>query len=129
MIDNGQVIHNEMKEIIYNSEFYLEMTNSEQIEMVSEIDNLNNEQLVQLSLALSISYYAESGAVSDIDWERILHCAATAVGISSIKEILKNNIAAAKVETMIGALKHIGKRYLGWIGVGLMIYEFVQCVY
>jgi len=31
------------------------------------------------------------------------------------------------VQTTVAALKLIGRRYLGWVGVALMVYDFLDC--
>lgn len=52
-----------------------------------------------------------------------------AVGVSAIYDLISNTAALGTVETTIGALKLIGRRYLGWIGVGLMVMDFADCYY
>jgi len=129
LLENGLTIHSEFKSQIYNSDLYASFSPEEKAALHAEIEELNDDQLVELSFIVNVNYYRESLGSESIDWDRVISCAGAAVGISAIKEIIKNNLQAATVETMIGALKHVGKRYLGWIGVGLMIYEFVKCVY
>ncbi|OEK02316.1 hypothetical protein BFP97_12655 [Roseivirga sp. 4D4] len=129
LIENGEVIHSEMRAIIYTSEVYNELSVPERDALHAEIDELSDDQLAELSFVFNISYYIDQDVNSEIDWDRLISCASAAVGISSIQAIIQNNLGAATIETMIGALKHVGKRYLGWIGVGLMVYEFINCVY
>lgn len=142
LVENGQIIFNEMKSSIFNSQLFEGLPENEKEELYDELYQLSGTQLAELSFLFSISYYSNqnknleplntgyySNQIQEIDWDRMISCASAAVGISSIQAIIQNNLAAASIETMIGALKHIGKRYLGWIGVGIMIYEFVNCIY
>lgn len=128
MLDNGNAIHIQFKEVIYSSGVFDELTTQEQNELSSEIDVMTDEQLVELSLIVNVNYYSEQMGSEDIDWNRISHCVQAAVGVEALKTIIINSAEAAAVETIIGALKLVGKRYLGWIGVGYMIYSFVQCI-
>ena len=129
LLENGLTIHSEFKSQIYNSDLYATFSHLEKAELHAEIEELNDDQLVELSFIVNVNYYRESLGSENIDWDRVISCAGAAVGITAIKEIINNSLKAATVETMMGALRHVGKRYLGWIGVGLMIYEFVKCVY
>lgn len=56
-------------------------------------------------------------------------CLATAVGIAGIYDLVKNTASLGTVQTTVRALKLIGRRYLGWVGVALMIYDFTDCYY
>lgn len=58
--------------------------------------------------------------------ERLLHCAAAAVGLNAIKEIGVSGVVTAA--TVRQAVIAIGKRYLGYIGLALMVYDFVECI-
>ena len=50
------------------------------------------------------------------------------MGISGIRSLYTNTLALGAVEIMIVALKLIGKRYQGYIGIALMMYDFTSCV-
>lgn len=61
-----------------------------------------------------------------VSTERLLHCAAVAVGYDAVKKLgVGGLITATTVRQVIIA---IGKRYLGYIGVALMVYDFVECI-
>lgn len=81
-------------------------------------------QLAELSFIICVSY----GANTSVD-PTIRSCLSTAVGITAIYDLVLNTSALGAVETTIGALRLIGRRYLGWIGVGLMIMDFADCYY
>jgi hypothetical protein len=57
-------------------------------------------------------------------WDTARNCASYALGIRGIRSLDTNTLALGTVETMIGALKLIGKRYQGYIGIALMMYDF-----
>lgn len=123
LLENGRVLHKEMI-------FFLERNN--ELEQLSNeerhsILNLTDEQLIELSfLTYNQHQYTTT---SNIDWPRVRGCASFALGIRGIKTLYTNTLALGTVETMVGALKLIGKRYLGYIGIALMIYDFVDCLY
>ncbi|WP_396179785.1 hypothetical protein [Flavobacterium sp.] len=120
LIANGELIHNAMiNEITTTNEFQ----NLTEIEK-QEILNLTDEQLAELSFIVNFQYQT-----NNVDWDRVRSCASFALGISGIRNLYLNTAALGTVETMIGALRLIGKRYLGYVGVALMIYDFADCVY
>lgn len=133
LVSNGETIHNEYKEIIYNSSDFKSLPASDQEQITQEIDLLTDQQLAELAFAVNLEYYVNQNNLninsSSIDWERVLDCASFAAGIRGIQELIANSVTASSVTTMIGALKHIGKRYLGWFGVAMMIYDFSNCLY
>lgn len=58
--------------------------------------------------------------------DRLLHCAAVAVGIDAIERIGVGGVVTAA--TVRQAIIAIGKRYLGYLGLALMVYDFVECI-
>jgi hypothetical protein len=122
LIENGEAIHNAMINEITSTIEFQNLTFTEQ----QEILNLTDEQLAELSFIVNFQYQAQSDSV---DWDRIRSCASFALGISGISSLYTNSLALGTVETMIGALKLVGKRYLGYVGVALMVYDFADCVY
>lgn len=122
MVDNGREIHNEMLTFLERNGELDKLTESE----INEISNLTDEQLIELSF---VTYNQYQYTKSSIDWGRVRSCASLALGIQGIRSLYTNTLALGTVETMIGALKLIGKRYLGYIGIALMIYDFADCLY
>lgn len=119
LIENGEIIHNSMINEIDSTVEFQNLTFVEQ----QEIMNLTDEQLVELSFMVNIQSQYQG-----VDWNRARSCASFALGISGIRSLYTNTLALGTVETMIGALKLIGKRYLGYIGIALMMYDFTSCV-
>lgn len=63
----------------------------------------------------------------NLDGSKVRSCLAFALGVSAIQELaLKKVITAA---TLRSTLLAIGKRYLGYIGVTLMVFDFYDCFY
>lgn len=58
--------------------------------------------------------------------DRILHCLAVAVGYDFMKKLTVKGVISAV--TVCQAIIAIGKRYLGYVGVVLMVADFVGCV-
>ena len=61
-----------------------------------------------------------------ISRERLLACLEFAVGITELKELTVRGVVNAV--TIRKALSAIGRRYIGYVGVALMIYDFMDCV-
>lgn len=120
LIENGRELHDEMVAQLELTPARQELTPEEQI----EITDYNDAELAQLSFVMSVS-----ASQSSVDWPRVRSCASAALGIAGISELWTNTLALGTVETAIGALKLIGRRYLGYIGIALMIYDFADCFY
>lgn len=129
MVGNGEVILDGVHGVIYQSDFYANMTATEQESLHQEIDQLTDPQLVELSLTFNAIYYSDDIVASQIDMDDIMACLAVATGIAAIRDLYINTMAGGSITSMLGALKHIGRRYLGWIGVAGMIYSFAECLY
>lgn len=119
LIENGELIHNSMINEIDSTIEFQNLTFVEQQNLI----NLTDEQLVELSFIVNFQSQYQG-----VDWDRARSCASFALGISGIRSLYTNTLALGTVETMIGALKLIGKRYLGYIGIALMMYDFTNCV-
>jgi len=59
---------------------------------------------------------------------RIRNCVSTALGIGAIRDLVMNTAALGTVETTMAAIRLIGRRYIGWIGVAWMVMDFVDCM-
>lgn len=62
-----------------------------------------------------------------IDKERLSHCLQAAIGLAGIKEAISVSglISATTARQLLIVM---GKRYLGYIGIAYMVYEFAQCI-
>jgi hypothetical protein len=97
-----------------------ELSNLSEIER-QQITNFDDAQLAALSFTIHTQAYS-------VDWAEVRSCASAALGIAGINELYVNTLALGTVETTMGALKLLGRRYLGWIGIALMVYDFQDCL-
>lgn len=90
-------------------------------------NSLTDDQLAVLSLiAVAYGYISEEMYYTRaIDWNRVRSCAAFALGVSQVKELAIKGVVTAT--TVRAAVVAIGKRYLGYAGVALMVWDFYDC--
>jgi hypothetical protein len=117
LVESGKVIHFEMIRYLQESG---ELSNLSYIDR-QQITNLDDSQLAALSFTIHTQAY-------NPDWAQVRSCASAALGLAGINELWTNTLALGKVETTMGALRLLGRRYLGWLGVALMIYDFQDCM-
>lgn len=118
----------------------------EQVELNPELQveadyfkNLSDEDCAALSFVFhsmrdaGLDTEIVTGVIDDVQAqmmsvsaERLLHCAAVAVGYDAVKKIGVEGIVTAA--TVRQAIIAIGKRYLGYVGLALMVYDFVECI-
>jgi len=117
LVESGKLIHFEMVRYLQESG---ELSNLSYIDR-QQIINLDDSQLAALSFTIHTQAY-------NPDWAQVRSCASAALGLAGISELWTNILALGKVETTMGALRLLGRRYLGWLGVALMIYDFQDCM-
>ncbi len=83
---------------------------------------MSDEQLASLSFLIYNLNTPDTRSSSS----RLLSCLGAAIGVTSIKELSVEGIITAT--TLSKALIAIGRRYLGYIGVALMVADFYDCV-
>lgn len=89
--------------------------------------NLSNEDLVALSFIIYTTSQNDTECSSrNINTDRLLNCVGVAIGYDAIKKLAVGEIVTAA--TIRQALVAIGKRYLGYIGLAIMVYDFVECI-
>lgn len=108
-------------------------TDPSQIDDLEYFKNLSDEECVALSFFFHGAQEALDNNTGDtgvqlasIDGGRALHCLGVAVGFDAIRNLSVRGVVTAA--TARQALVAIGKRYLGYIGVAIMVYDFVKCV-
>lgn len=119
---NGKKIHGAMINFLKENGEFENLTKKEK----NLINNFSGEQFVELSHVLYYQnrYHTES----TVDWHQVRSCVSVALGIAGIKTLLTDTVALGAIQTTVGALKIIGKRYLGYVGVALMIWDFYDCM-
>lgn len=129
------------------------MLSEEELEV---LNNLSEEELTFIGMQLCIlSDVYENAVVEDgpelkISLDRFMNdphviCFIKAIGLDSVGgaiegmaqliegngnifKVLMSGEAYLNAKTMSQLLKAMGVKYLGWIGVGVMIYDYYQCI-
>ncbi len=128
LITDGKTIQNQ---IILQLDHDISSSNEDK----EFIKNLNEEELASLSFLLyhidildkNDSTQPSTISTQSVDTKRLRNCLGFAIGVSQIKELSVNGILTAT--TLRKAIIAIGKRYLGYIGVVLMVADFYDCFY
>lgn len=135
LIENGRKIHTELIQKLATTLEWNQLT----LEERNSIMNFDDQQMAELSLI-----YTEMGANTSMSISKsntvprrltqgeALLCVADAIGISQFKSFIEANSLSlmGALATRAGAieiLKIVGKRYLGWFGLAMAIYDFTNC--
>jgi hypothetical protein len=124
LINNGKEIHNELLLNLKSSQEWNSLTNKEK----ETLTNFSDVQLAELSL-IFIELQNNITLREEDDWTEVRSCLSGALGLGELYYLLvQNPRALATARGTLSLLKHIGGRYLGYIGLGLAIYDFVDCI-
>ena len=126
LIENGRALHQELLDKVAESEEWNTLSEEEK----DSIINFSNDQHVVLSLIYfldnpNLEYEANEAG---IDAGVIKDCVSFALGVRGIQEIIQNTKSLITVKDTIKVLKIIGRRYLGFVGLAWMIWDFMDCV-
>lgn len=128
LVENGKLLQEELITKSQNSPEWTSLSQTEKYAIV----NMSDNQLAELSLIYSMSLgEIKEGGLSQraVDWGTIRSCLSGALGLGDLYYILvENPRALMSAQGAIKALKHVGLRYLGWIGLGLAVWDFIDCV-
>jgi len=129
LVQNGRQIHSEIISKISISEDWISLTYEEK----NSILNLTDDQLGELSLIYSTvnieEWQTEPIEALRIDLGTIRSCLSGALGLGDLYYlVVENPRALLSANGALKILKHVGLRYLGWIGLGLAVWDFVDCV-
>lgn len=112
------------------------------LEEIQIIQSLTDEELAGIGFMLSVLCSDNN----DVDilhndalmQSRYIDCLYVALGIDGVIDILQGGGSVGAIisgtkglinaKTMVKVLKALGLRYLGWLGVGMMIYDYADCV-
>ena len=118
-IDDGKVVQEQI-----TNQAFLDNVSAEDKEY---LNNLSESDLAALSFLVYNLNEADKEQANGISTSKLRSCLAFAIGLTAIKELsIKGVITAVSLRQ---ALFAIGKRYLGYIGVCLMIADFYDCCY
>jgi hypothetical protein len=124
LINNGKEIHNELLLNLKSTQEWNSLTNKEKETLI----NFSDVQLAELSI-IFIELQNNITFREEDDWTEVRSCLSGALGLGELYYLLvQNPRALATARGTLSLLKHIGGRYLGYIGLGLAIYDFVDCV-
>jgi hypothetical protein len=124
LIHNGKEIHNELLLNLKSSQEWNGLTNKEKETLI----NFSDIQLAELSL-IFIELQNNITLREEDDWTEVRSCLSGALGLGELYYLLvQNPRALATARGTLSLLKHIGGRYLGYIGLGLAIFDFVDCI-
>lgn len=124
LIKNGKEIHNELLSNLKSSQEWNSLTYKEK----ETIINFSDVQLAELSL-IFIELQNNIPLKENDNWTHIRSCLSGALGLGELYYLLiQNPRALATARGTLSLLKHIGGRYLGYIGLGLAIFDFADCI-
>jgi hypothetical protein len=131
IVENGRQIYNELIPQIVNSLEWNQLSYEDK----SAILNISEDsQFCDIAL-----FYAETGIeyqnlspdeiiAVNMSVDRIKDCVGVAIGVTAISDLLEQTGALMTKQTVIKSLKIIGRRYLSYIGIAWMLWDFVDCV-
>lgn len=120
LVENGRQIHNEMLGYISGSEEWNTLSEQDK----NTILNLSDPQLAALSFQY-VSVIQPNGGVNEA---AIKDCVGVALGIHGLKTILTDIFVAPTISGTISLLKFMGRRYIGYIGIAWMVWDFYDCM-
>jgi hypothetical protein len=135
LVENGRSIHRHLLSQVFSSSVAKTLSEEER----GTITNLSDQELVELSLMISILQQTTDKSAGvfnnsnhrineDVDWDRIRSCASGVLGVGVISELVKNTAALASAEVAAEILILVGKRTLGWVALGLAVWDFYDCL-
>lgn len=129
LIQNGRQIHSEIISKVQSSPEWLLLSDFER----TAILNITDDQAGELSLIYSTVDLNEWQdmpiEVVRVSLDTIIGCLSAALGFRDLYYLVVENPRALLNATgAVKILKHVGLRYLGYIGLAIAVYEFVDCV-
>ncbi|NGP88484.1 hypothetical protein [Fodinibius halophilus] len=123
LINEGKEFKNSLKE------------NSDKKRFKNGISDLNKKQTMLLGLVSLIhnelkknNNSLKNKTISNVDGDKVVSCASAALGVQSVKTIISGTAELMTAKTAVKIVKTVGKRYLGYVGVAIAVYEFTNCI-
>jgi hypothetical protein len=114
------------KDLIDIGEDFLETMLEVDLSSFIQNNHITSYDLAALGIHVYVSENYGHLMLSKGDW---LDCLSAAVGLTMIQELSTAGLSRAmSTGSAIKIIKAVGKRYLGWVGVALMIHDFVNCI-
>ena len=114
LVNNGQQIQQELILAVAGTREWEALGENGQSELV----NMSSQQLA--SLALLYSAIDIGDAIHD--------CVGVALGVAGLSGLIRNIATGPTVSSAIGILKWVGKRYLSYVGIAWMVWDFTSCM-
>jgi hypothetical protein len=114
LVNNGQQIQQELILAVAGTREWEALGENGQSELV----NMSSQQLASLALLYSA-----------IDLGDAIHdCVGVALGVAGLSGLIRNIATGPTVSSAIGILKWVGKRYLSYVGIAWMVWDFTSCM-
>lgn len=114
LVNNGRQIQQELIMAVSNTREWEALGENGQSELV----NMSNQQLASLALLYSA-----------LNLEDAIHdCVGLALGVAGLNSLIRNIATGPTVGSAIGILKWVGKRYLSYVGIAWMVWDFTSCM-
>lgn len=120
-VEDGKDLQTSMLKQINAVEGNMGLTEDE----VNSLTTLDNDDLALFSFVIYELEQCNEISRAALS-SQLMSCLSVAVGIPGIRDIWVKGLVDAKTITQV--LVAQGKRYLGYLGVALMVYSFVDCV-
>jgi len=114
LVNNGQQIQQELILAVAGTREWEALGENGQSELV----NMSSQQLASLALLYSA-----------IDLGDAIHdCVGVALGVAGLSGLIRNIATGPTVSSAIGILKWVVKRYLSYVGIAWMVWDFTSCM-
>lgn len=117
LIESGTQIYTDILEQLTNSREWYSLPEEDK----TTIRNFSDGQLIQLALIFTSD---NDPTVSSMSFRA---CVGVALGLNGIKDVI-NLSGLYSAKTAVQLLKTIGKRYLGYVGIVWMVWDFTDCI-
>ncbi|WP_035806001.1 hypothetical protein [Lunatimonas lonarensis] len=122
LVHNGRELHSQLMKSVTRTQMYESLSLEERV----QIARLEESQFAELSFIFGM----ESISSNDVSIDpRVVACLGVATGAAGFYDIILNTKQLGSVASATKALRLIGRRALGWIGVGIMVVDFTKCYY
>ena len=105
-------------------------------DITNNFSNAEDPRIALVGLAILESQSKQQNTIASFSFDNFFiesayaqgdlgHCAGRAVGIHAFSEIMAGRVGRSAV---LGAFRKLASRTLGWIGLGLAVYDFGDCM-
>lgn len=126
LIESGNQIYSEIINQVIAAAEWQELSEEEKT-MILNFDDGQKAELAMLFTDIPTTLQASSMKMGPLG-ETIRYCVSAAIGVTAMKELITQTGQLMTVKTAIQGLKIIGKRYLSYVGIAWMIWDFTDCV-